>query len=347
MFVTEGSSGTAAESAPVVATPVVETPQGGEQNSSLDIAGAVDSIGDSLGFGKAVEGEAKTAVTEPVAEAKPAEVTEPVVAATAAPKTWKPEEAATWASIPKVAQDAIARREEDMFRGLEQYKGAANFGNTVQKTLEPYMPMLKAQGIDPVSNIKSLMDMHYYIATGDAATKLAMLQQIERDYKITRTDLGAVQENASYADPEVSALRAELQQLKSGQASLQEARQQETQAKVQSEVDAFVADPANVYFQEVGEEVARLLGMDKQLSLAKAYETAVWANPVTRAKEIARQDVEKQAKAAGEAKKKLADVQRATAGNLRIQPKAGAATLPLGTMEDTMQETLRSIKSRS
>jgi hypothetical protein len=83
------------------------------------------------------------------------------------------------------------------------------------------------------------------------------------------------------------------------------------------------------------------------MTLAEAYEKAMWANPTTRAKEVSKQATEAQSKAAKEAAQKLGEIKRSTATNLKVQPKSGAATLPLGTMDDTMAATMAAIKNRS
>jgi len=327
----------------------------GHVSESFDMGSAVDSISEGLGFGETVNEEvaepakpaAPIAPAAPVAPAvtDPAAPVVPVVGTDVAPKTWKADEAAVWANIPPAAKAAIARREEDMFRGIEQHKATAQFGNTVQKTLEPYMPILKAHGIDPVQNIGNLMQAHYLLATGTPAQKQQMFEQLAKDYNINLAP--AVDDPyAAPVDPRMAAMEQELQQLRSGQAQQQQQAFQQTKVQTEGAVNAFAADPANAHFEEVAEEMAQMLSVDKALTLEKAYERAVWSNPVTRAKEIARQDAEKQTKAREEASTKLAESRRATGANVQVQPKAGAATLPLGTMDDTMAETMAMIKNR-
>lgn len=334
----------------------------GQVSESFNVASAVADIGADLGFKTAASKEPATTVevkevptTAPAAAAAPAApATDPASPPkpgdiATAPKTWKPEEAALWAAIPDAAKAAIARREEDMFRGLESYKGAAQFGNSINQVVAPYNDILKAQGINPVQLIGNLMNAQYKLATGTTEQKTAMFSQLAKDYGV---DLGAMAAAApanrdAYTDPEVLQLREKLSQLESGQTRLQQERHQELVAQKSAEVNAFVSDPANVHFNDVADDIARIVAADKTVTLAQAYEKAVWTNPVTRAKEIARQDAEKQTKARTEAEAKAAQVKASTATNVRVQPKAGAATLPLGTMDDTMEETLRAIKTRS
>jgi len=342
----------------------------GQVSESFDVGSAVDSIGSDLGFATekkapAHESGAKTETTPAAAAPAAGAPTTPeeqaaadTAAATAAagkpaggietaPKTWTPAEAAVWASIPDAAKAAIARREEDMFKGLEQYKVAANFGSSMNQVLSPYNDLIRANNINPHELIGNLLNAQYQLSMGTQQQKLQMFQQLAKDYRIDLAGLGGGEVDQTFVDPEVAELRAQIQRLESGQTAIAQERQRETLAKAQTEVEAFASNPANVHFNDVADEMIRLFKMDKNMPLAKAYETAVWSNPVTRAKEIARQDAEKQAKAASEATKKAADVKAATATNVQVGPKVGAATLPLGSMDDTMEATMREIKNRT
>jgi S1-C subfamily serine protease len=74
----------------------------------------------------------------------------------------------------------------------------------------------------------------------------------------------------------------------------------EEKAAITKEVNAFATDPAHPFFDEVSDDIIAILKTGA--SLAEAYEKAVWANPVTRQKEIARRQKEKDAKPHQEAK---------------------------------------------
>lgn len=324
----------------------------GHVAETFNVDDAISSIGVDL-FGKETP-EVKTSETEHVAPAATPEVPVAEVPASevpavkpagieAAPKTWKPEEAAAWAQIPDAAKAAIVRREEDIFKGIEQYRGQAQLGQSFSAVLRPYEATIRSENIDPMGLVSNLLQTQYNLATGSAADKTAILQSLAKSYGV---DLSAEQSNV-YEDPQVSELKQQIARLESGQTQLQQQRAQETYSKAQQEVETFANDPANVHFNAVSDEMTRLLQMDRNLPLAKAYEMAVWSNPVIRDQEIARINSEKQSQAAKDAQIKATQVRAATAVNVRVQPKVGAATLPLGTMEDTMAETMRDIKSRS
>lgn len=76
--------------------------------------------------------------------------------------------------------------------------------------------------------------------------------------------------------------------------------QADEMAKVSKIVDDFAKDPAHPYFDELADEIAVQIKAGKELQ--EAYDTAVWANPVTRQKELARIQLEKDSKTQNEFK---------------------------------------------
>ena len=117
----------------------------------------------------------------------------------------------------------------------------------------------------------------------------------------------------------------------------------ERKTQVAKEVEAFAAD--NPYFDEVADDIIPLLNHGMQLK--DAYERAIWANPVTRAKEMARVQTEAEAKLKEKAKKDAEVAKKASGVNVRNRDTGTAPTAPKGTMEDTMRDTLAKIRARS
>jgi len=324
---------------------------------AVDMDSALKDISDSLGFSAPADdadGEStKTTTTDEAkpaapAVAKPADTTPAVTSPTdVAPKTWKPEEAAVWATIPPEAKAAIARREEEMFRGIEGYKEKAAFGLKLDSVFKPYEQLMRQHNIDPVQNTANLMQVHYTLATGSQEQRQQLFHRLATDYQIDIGALADAEASKPYVDPNVAKLERELAELRAGQSQLHNQRVEEARSKAMAEVNAFAAKPENEHFDTVANEIAMLLKANPNLDLASAYEQAVWANPTTRAKEIEKQRVSFDSKKAQEAAEKLASVKKSTAVNVNVRPKSGAATLPLGTMDDTMAETLNAIKKRS
>lgn len=318
-----------------------------EVNLTVNVAEATDSIAQDL-FGKepAKEPSEKVAPVVKTEEVKTPAEGEPKAdepKPSTVPKTWTKEAGATWETLPEVAKTEILRREEDMFRGLESYKAKASFGDSVQSILAPYTQIMTANNMEPISTIQSLLVAHHTLATGTPEQRTGLLHQLAKSYGVQLQPAGEESEPA-YVDPKVAALEREVAQLRSGQAQQTQRQQQEVREKATQAVTAFATDPKNVYFDECADEIIQFI--NQGATLEQAYEKAVWLNPVTRAKEMSRIESEKQSKAGEDAARKAAEAKAAMAANVTTKPKIGGAAKPLGSMEDTMNDVLKSIKSR-
>lgn len=263
-----------------------------------------------------------------------------------APKTWRKEAAAEWATLSPTIKAEIAKREQDMFQGLEGYKADASFGKTINQALTPYLPVLRQYNIDPVQQISGLMQAHYNLATGTPESKIALIDKLIADYKVPYQTRQVDPAADMYVDPAVKTLQTELQGVRS---ILSEREAREAQAETQrmlGEVNNFAADPKNIYFKDVANDMVRLLESKQAKTLPEAYEQAIWLNPQVRSREMTRQQAESAAKAAADEAAKVAAAKAATAANVRPKAKGGSATTPLGSMDDTLAETFAAIKSR-
>lgn len=272
------------------------------------------------------------------------------VQAVGAPKTWTKEALEKWAAVDPVVQQEILKREEDMFRGLEEYKGRAEVGDAYTKVVEPFKPVLEKLQINPVDLFGNFAANHYTLSFGNEQQKLQLAAGLLENYQIDLIKL------AQYIGdrPAPDSVEAKLDRLlaQQNQPQRQPAQQPsgptpDQRNAVQQQIDAFAADPKNIYFTEVANDIVALLNAGAANSLQEAYDKAVYANPVTRQKEIDRLTAEKlseNAKAEEERKRKIAE---STAADVKTRESARDGTVPLGSMDDTLNETLASIKNRS
>lgn len=268
------------------------------------------------------------------------------VQALGAPKTWTKEALAEWAKIPPLAQQQIMKREEDMFKGLAEYKGRAEVGDRYSEVVQPYDVILKAEGVDPIELFKNFAGNHYLLRRGTQEQKLSVFKNFVDFYRIDIPSLIGMIDNAAEVDPNTRALRERLDRIEAQNRSAQTAVLEEQRAKVSAEVEAFSSDPANIYFQEVAADVAALLKSRVATTLKDAYERAVYSNPVTRQKELDRLTAENQTKAQQLTAEQIAKARKATGANIDIKPRTKGATVPVGTMDDTLNETMAAIAAR-
>ena len=265
------------------------------------------------------------------------------------PKTWRKEAVAHWQTLPEVARAEILKREDDIFKGLEQYRELAGVGRNFQQALSPFQDTLRQYNVDPVQQVAGLMQAHITLATGTAEQKHALFSRLAADYGVNLAQLAAAADpsNAPFVDPAVQALQSNLQSLQSRLDAAERDRQLTLQRDYEKQIEAFSADPANAHFQEVVNDMAVLLEKGVVKTLSEAYEKAVWANPVTRQKELDRQSAAAAEKAKADAAERAAKARRQTAGVVRVSARGGSAAAPLGSIDDTLAETLRAIQSRN
>lgn len=335
--------------------------------SSFDMKGAVDSISSDL-FGKkepVEEDNEPEPKKEPKPKKEPVKEKEPKVKAEKAsetdeadpetdegedkgksdtierPASWKKDMQPTWDAMSKEAKEYVIQREEQMKQGLVKDRDDAILGRTMRDTLAPYSSLLKAQGIPEKQMVQNLLGAHYKLSTASMPERKEAFAKLAQSYGIKFDGTGQSQE----IDPIVNNLTTKINRLESYLTQTQQAAQQAAQAKVVSEVDAFASE--HPYFDDVENEIAIFLEGDKNLTLKQAYEKAIWANPLTRQKEMDRLQQESAKKAKEELEKKRLEAQKAKGVNVRTKDTGRTPTAPKGSMFDTMQETFREIQQRN
>lgn len=263
-----------------------------------------------------------------------------------APKTWTADAIKEWATIPDRAKQEILKREEDMFRGLEQYRERAELGSKYDSVVEPYRAALAAEQIDPVGLFQSFAANHYLLARGTPEQKLEIASTLITHYGVDLTALVTKLSNYSQPDPQIVSLQEEIRQLKSGLTSINSSAEEAQRVEFTKQVEAFASDPAHSYFSEVAEDIALLLKNRVATSLEDAYDKAVFANPVTRQKEIDRLTAEKVSASEAAAKARADKVAKATGANVTSIAKSRDGTIAVGSIDDTLNETLERIRAQ-
>lgn len=229
----------------------------------------------------------KTEVTE---EVKPAEKRIP-----APPNGWTPEAKARWHELPQEVMAAIAQREQDLGRAAGKMDEERALGREIDKVFAPYKALLAAENTNPVLATQALLNTAYILRQGSPEQKkqavMAVCQQHGIDLGISAGTTGAAQ-----VSPELAELRQEVSQLRSMLSSQGEQSRSAAQAQVQAEIEAFEADPANVHYEEVKQEMVALLSAGRAQDLKTAYEMACWARPNVRDSILAQQRAEEEQK---------------------------------------------------
>ena len=255
------------------------------------------------------------------------------------PASWKKEMAEQWGTLTPEVKSYIIQREQQMKDGLAKDRHDSNLGRAIRDVIEPYGPMLQQMQTDEPTMIKNLMSSHYRLSTSPPAERAALFQQLARHYGVNLNSSGEQPE----VDPVIYQLQHELNTIKSSINAKEAQAQQAARQSIQSEVEAFASE--NPLFDEVADEI--LAFINKGDELKDAYEKAIWANPVTRAKELQRQNEEALKTQREEAKKKATEAKKAKSANIRKRDTQRAPTGPIGSFDDTLNETYDAILKRS
>lgn len=255
------------------------------------------------------------------------------------PKSWAKDKHEVWSKMPVEAQDYYEQREKQFLDGIEMYKGDAGYGKTMRDAMAPYKAVIDAQGIDEPRAVQYLLNAHYRLTQGSTEQRKSAYEQLGRNLGLVAPAEG------EEVNPAVKQLQDRLNGIESSLTAAQQASLQEATAAARTEVDAFASDEKHPYFDEVADDIAILIRAGHKLS--DAYDKAVWANPVTRQKELARIQTEADAKRKSKAQEDVEKARRATAANIKGSDTRKAPTEPLGSMDDTLNDTLKTIKGRA
>jgi hypothetical protein len=252
------------------------------------------------------------------------------------PKTWTKEAQEIWNQLPPAAQKEIARREGDIEKGFADIKGHKDIVSGLQNLVAPYMPAMERFQVNPWNNMQLLLDAQARLVFGSQQEKVAILIDAANTAGI---DLKAlINGQGPVIDDRYVALTNQVRNLNAQLNGVSTAVTQRQAQELEQKVWAFAQDEeAHPYFWDVAADIARLTERDPQIGLDKAYETAVWSNPVTRQKAIEAQT----AKAAAESAKKHAAHAKTARNATSVNVEGNAARSGTANADEDLETTIR------
>lgn len=208
----------------------------------------------------------------------------------APPSGWKGDEKVRWERLPPAVQAAIRRE-------IDTHAERAQAAEPVMRVLDSQRDLLVREGGSVEGGVQKLMQISAW-ASGQPYDFLpAFIQQRGLNFPALAAKLGYQvvagngQQPQNQAQPQ--AYPPEILQRLQKIDQLEARIQGQAAASTQSEIDAFINDPAHPYVVDVQDEMIAHLEAQKRAgqrpNLKEAYDRAVWANPVTRAQLIASQ----------------------------------------------------------
>lgn len=203
------------------------------------------------------------------------------------PKAWGADKAALWSAMTPEQQAYVTDRETQADQLHQNYGGLKKWHETA---LENGTTLVEA--IEKMHAVEAKM----YESPPDGI--IAAMQAVGLDHQsAVRTLVGALQKlgvDLSGAQVRQAQPQQQQQQFRDPRVDqLIERDRANAIRQAQETVQKFRTDPANKYFEEVGDDIMREIGFVRsqglQPDLKEIYDRVVWANPGTRQKLIAEQ----------------------------------------------------------
>lgn len=215
---------------------------------------------------------AKTAIDPKTLTDKPLTAEERI----APPVNWKGDAKIAWERLGNDVKKALV---EDYKRVQET---EARLGPIAQ-VLEPRRASLVAQYGSEANAVQRLLQISD-LAERDPTSFLTQFAQA-RGIDLTKLIPGApgvAAPNTVAANPVDHPLAAEVQQLKAVVQQFVSTNQSAQSEHLTQSIQAFAADPAHPYFNDVRAGMAALIQSGQAKTLKEAYDQATWANPAIR-----------------------------------------------------------------
>lgn len=240
-----------------------------------------------------------------------------------------------WGKLSRPMQEWMAKRETEIHGEITRNGEERQFGQQVRELALPYVPLIRAEGGEIIGAFKDYLNTAYQLRTATPQAKGQLLLQLAKQFG---ADLrGAVQPQAN-SDPRFNEVLQKVQTLESTLHTEREAKKQQEDSAIRSQVDAFATDPAHPHYEEVKADMAALLRGGIAKDLQDAYDRAVYSNPQTRSTLLAKQAEEKRV---ADEKKAKADKARNAGSSLRGGP--GPSALKNGAIvQPDLRKALRS-----
>lgn len=199
-----------------------------------------------------------------------------------APKTWRKEAKAEYDKLPDTIKKEIHRREEDIHRGIAQYKNEAN---SWKEVVAPFVENIRASGVDERHAVKHLLSVENSLRNGDPHTKAAVLANLIKGYSIdmdllinpNKIDPGQIQNFQRYENERMQRLNAQQQ--------LDQINLRETDKVVNefSKDKEFIKEAEPVMIRIIqGMSAQERAGKSHAQILDEAYQAAIWQVPAIR-----------------------------------------------------------------
>ena len=210
--------------------------------------------------------------------AEPAQEAEPPVWRRP-PASWRKDFHDVWQKADPKMQEYAWQREEQMRAGVEPLLAKAQFADTMQEAIEPYLPTIQGMGLTPEKAVSALMQADYTLRTAPAQQKMQLFAQLAQSYGINFGAMGANPQAApqNSVDPLVWQLQNELNNVRGEVMGWKQQQEMQQNQQLLGEINQFSLKAD--HFEEVRPTMIQLLQSGMAETLEQAYDKAIRLNP--------------------------------------------------------------------
>lgn len=225
------------------------------------------------------------------------------------PERLKAEWGSKWDQLDPAVKKQFHAYESDIGRVTSKYGQAAKNWNETLRMAAPYQEMISSEGGTLHGAVSNLLETARILRQGLPEQKVQLVKEMIRHFNIPFQPGAATSPQAddpsslgqpSGASPELIDRLTQLERrVLTGDAE----QVHNLRERVNSEVETFLADTANIYLQEPGylNTMQALIRSGKADNLKSAYDQAAWLHDRTRQLEIAKINQQKSSTAAAQA----------------------------------------------
>lgn len=281
---------------------------------------------------KAVAPEAKP-ITDP--DTSKASEPAPSTAQNAPPVSWSAEAKAEWAKLPPAIQTAVLKRETEASDGFRQKSEQIK---QYESVIQPVTERAREYGVQPDQFLRNMIETENALRRDPVGSLKWIAQQYGVDLSTLTSNQAPDGQPSQQAPDVIAPVLSELSGLKS------EIETFKLQAADQS-IKEFEKNPEHKYFQDVRQDMARLINSGEAKDLKEAYDKAIWLNQTVRDRVLA----DREAKAEADRKQALKErAQKATQAAVSVRGAPAGAEAPkrasVGDARDDVRAVVQSMR---
>lgn len=239
-----------------------------------------------------------------------------------APSHWSEADKALFEKAPDELKSWMLDRhkamEADYTRKTQEVAEDRKVAQEFKQTIQPYEAIMRSEGATPIQAVTELLNMAYVLRVGTPQQKLQLITNTARQFGV---DLSQSTAEPEYRDPQIAALEADVDGLKTKLTSQEMKAAQERAVQIQTQVESFKSEttpegsPKYPHFEKLRGTMGDLIRISGQkgqaLSIAEAYEQAAWADKDIRQEILSAQQKAAEKKSEAERKAKAEAAKKA------------------------------------